>query len=52
MNNGQFSVVHKMWKLGLWQMCNNKKITTKLAMHIVCSRCRGIMEILVDLIEL
>ena len=24
-SNGQFSVVHKMWKLGSWQMCKNKE---------------------------
>ena len=23
-SHGQFSVVHKMWKLGSWQMCKNK----------------------------
>ena len=23
-SHGQCSVVHKMWKLGLWQMCKNK----------------------------
>ena len=32
-SHGQFSVVHKMWKLGSWQMCKNKKgVTTRLAM--------------------
>ena len=24
-SDGQFSVVHKMWKLGSWQMCKNKE---------------------------
>ena len=24
-NHGQFNVVHKMWKLGSWQMCKNKE---------------------------
>ena len=24
-SHGQFSVVHKMWKLGSWQMCKNKE---------------------------
>ena len=24
-SNGQFSVVHKMWKLGSWQICKNKE---------------------------
>ena len=24
-SHGQFSVVHKMWKLGSWQMCENKE---------------------------
>ena len=23
-SHSQFSVVHKMWKLGSWQMCKNK----------------------------
>ena len=23
--NGQFSVLHRMWKLGSWQMCKNNK---------------------------
>ena len=25
-SNNQFSVVHKMWKLGSWQMYKNKKL--------------------------
>ena len=24
-SHGQFSIVHKMWKLGSWQMCKNKE---------------------------
>ena len=24
-SHGEFSVVHKMWKLGSWQMCKNKE---------------------------
>ena len=24
-SHGQFSVVHKMWQLGLWQMCKNRE---------------------------
>ena len=44
----QFSVVHKMWKLGLWQMCKN---TARLAMHFVCSKCKGVMEGTVDSIK-
>ena len=50
-SHGQFSVVHKMWKLGSWQMCKNKRVTAKLAMHFVGSKCKGIMEGTVDSIE-
>ena len=25
-SRGQFSVVHKMLKLGLWQMCKNREL--------------------------
>ena len=28
--HGQFSVVHKMWKLGSWQMCKNKESYRKV----------------------
>ena len=49
-SHGQFSVVHKMWKLGSWQMCKNRA-TTRLAMHFVCLKCKGIMKGMVDSIE-
>ena len=49
-SHGQFSVVHKMWKLGSWQMCKNK-VTARLAMHFVCSKCKGIMEGTTDSIK-
>ena len=42
------SDVHKMWKLGSWQI---KRVTARLAMHFVCSKCNGIMEGTVDSIE-
>ena len=38
-SHGQLSAVHKMWKLGSWQMCKNKE-----SMHFVCSKCKGIIE--------
>ena len=50
-SHGQFSVVHKMWKLASWQMCKNKRSTVRLAKHFVCSKCKGIMEVMEDLIE-
>ena len=51
-SHGQFSVVHKMWKLGSWQMCKNKgELTARLAMHFVCLKCKGIMEGTMDSIE-
>ena len=28
-----------------------KRVTAKLAMHFVCSRCRGIMKVIVDFIK-
>ena len=49
-SNGQFSGVHKMRKLGSWQMCKNR-VTARLAMHFVCLKCKGIMEGTVDLIK-
>ena len=36
-SHGQFSVAHKMWKLGSWQMCKNR-VTTKLSMRFVFAR--------------
>ena len=39
-----------MWKLGSWQMCKIR-VTAGLAMHFVCSKSKGIMEGMVDLIK-
>ena len=50
-SHGQFSVVQKIWKLGSWHMCKNMGATARLAMHFVCSKCKGIIEGIVDLIE-
>ena len=50
-NDGQFGVVHEMWILDSRQMCKNK-VTTKLATLLVCSRCRKMMEEMVDSIEM
>ena len=50
-SRGQFSVVHKMWKLASWHICKIKRGTARLAMHFVCSRCGRIMEGMIDLIE-
>ena len=50
-SHGQFSAVHKMWKLGSWQICKNKKVTARLPMHFVCSKYKEIMEGKVDLIK-
>ena len=49
-SHGQLSVAHKMWKLGSRQMCKNR-VTAKLSMHFVWSRCKGIMERMVNSIK-
>ena len=43
------SVVHEMWKLVSWQMCKNK--VSPLGWQCFFTRCRRIMEEMVDLIE-
>ena len=48
-SHGQFSVVHKMWKLGSWKMYKNKRVAARLAKHFVCVKCKGIMEGIMDL---
>ena len=40
-----------MWKLGSWQMCKIHIVIATLAMHFVCSNCKGIMKGMVDSIE-
>ena len=49
--HGQFSVVHKIWKLGNGRCAKIKRATARLALHFVSSKCRGIMERTVDLIK-
>ena len=46
----QFSVMHKMCKLGLWQMCKDKELLLGWQ-RVVCLKCKGIIEGTVDLIE-
>ena len=50
-SHGQFSVVHKMWRLDSRQMCKNKELPLGRLCVFVCSKCKGIMEGMADLIE-
>ena len=45
-SHGEFSVRHKMWKLGSWQMGKNKG-----SYRFACPKCEGIMEGTMDSIE-
>ena len=40
-----------MWKLGSWQIAKIKRAISRLATHLVCSKCKGIMEETVDSVE-
>ena len=50
-SDGQFSVVHKIWKLGSWQMCKNKESYRQVGIAFVCSRCSEITKGMVNLIK-
>ena len=43
-SHGQFSVVHKTWKLVHGRCAKIQRVTTSLSMDFVCLKCRGIME--------
>ena len=51
-SHGQFSVMHKMCINRVYSRCAKiKRTTARLAMHFICSKCKGIMEGTVDSIE-
>ena len=50
-SHGQFSVGHKMWKLGHGKCAKIKRVTARLAMHFVCLKCKGIMKGTMDSIK-
>ena len=50
-SHGQFSVVDKMWKLVNGRCAKIKRVTARLALHFVCSKCKRMMEGTVDSTE-
>ena len=50
-SHSQFSVAHKMWKLFHGKCAKIKRVTARLAMHFVCSKCEEILEGTMNSIE-
>ena len=49
--HGQFSVVAPNMEAGFMAHVQKQRVTARLAMHFVCSRCKGMMKGTMDSIE-